>query len=336
MKLLSPPPFAVAFPKPKDERMTCRSAQPLRLAFTLVELLVVIAIIGVLVALLLPAVQAAREAARRSECSNNLKQIGLALHNFQDTHKSFPPGGVSGASTTAVHRKFQITPNTLHGWAAFTLPFMEQQPLYEKYTFRQDWRAPANGPARETVLSVFLCPSAPRASKIHSVTIGGYGTVAAAVTDYGVNNAINANLGPMALIDAESAANPAGMMRVNELHGFADIIDGASNTFWITEDGGRPTHYRKGHKQATGTISGATWADRDNEYITHGYSNNGASSPGPCPVNCSNNNEIYSFHPGGAMVAMGDGSVRFLAETVSIRVVGRMLTRAGREAVELP
>jgi prepilin-type N-terminal cleavage/methylation domain-containing protein len=111
-------------------------------AFTLVELLVVIAIIGVLVALLLPAVQAAREAARRSQCSNNMRQLGLAFQNFHDTHLCLPPGKVTSASyPNPVHQKFSIPSGPEHGWAAFLLPYMEMGNLRDRYRLDVTWNA---------------------------------------------------------------------------------------------------------------------------------------------------------------------------------------------------
>src|SRR5262245_4228022 len=110
-----------------------------RQAFTLVELLVVIAIIGVLVALLLPAVQSAREAARRMQCSNNVKQVMLAMHHFHDANLVLPPGAVRGATATVAHTKFSLPVNIKHGWAPFILPFMEQKPLADKYRWDLDW-----------------------------------------------------------------------------------------------------------------------------------------------------------------------------------------------------
>lgn len=309
--------------------------RPRRPAFTLVELLVVIAIIGVLVALLLPAVQSAREAARRMQCSNNLRQIGIALHNFEDTNKCFPPGGVSGTTLTEAHNRFLITANTNHSWVIFLLPFMEQKNVYDLYKFNVDFRAPANQQARETVIKTLICPSTPRATPVQSVTYAGYGAVKVALTDYGVNNSISAALGPTAgpnLIDAASEASPHGVMRVNEMQRFSDITDGTSNTFWIAENAGRPSLYRTGHKLVSGTtITGAGWTDRDNEYITHGFSTDGVTSAGPCAINCTNNNEIYGFHPSGGMVIFGDASVRMMMQGTDIRVVGAMLTRSAGE-----
>src|SRR5437868_10402130 len=100
-----------------------------RSGFTLVELLVVIAIIGVLVALLLPAVQSARESARRMQCTNNIRQIGLALHNFHDTNLTLPPGSITSGTTSNAHTKFNIPTNVIHGWAVFIYPYMEQKAL---------------------------------------------------------------------------------------------------------------------------------------------------------------------------------------------------------------
>src|SRR5687768_14877758 len=104
-----------------------------RKAFTLVELLVVIAIIGILIALLLPAVQAAREASRRSQCSNNLKQIGLGLHNFHDVRGYLPPGGLNGATVTPAHKQLNIPANLNHAWSVFILPYIEQDALWDQY-----------------------------------------------------------------------------------------------------------------------------------------------------------------------------------------------------------
>jgi prepilin-type N-terminal cleavage/methylation domain-containing protein len=314
-----------------------RGVRICRGGFTLVELLVVIAIIGILVALLLPAVQAAREASRRTQCSNNLKQIGLALHNFEETHGFLPPGGVSGSRPRQPHLKFRIPTRIEHGWAVFLLPFIEQQALYDRYDMRRDWRTPQNRAVRETNLPFMKCPTTPMWDRMDQQSFGGYGTVKSAVTDYGVNNAINRSLYALRVIDEQSFRNPYGVMRVNELQRFSDINDGLSNTMWIFEDAGRPFQWIAGHKRGSReNITGTGWANRHNEFITHGYNFEGTGSPGPCAVNCTNNNEIYGFHPGGAMGVVGDGSVRFIADTVSIRVVGRLLTRDAGEMVVLP
>ena len=308
-----------------------------RRAFTLVELLVVIAIIGILVALLLPAVQAAREAARRMQCSNNLKQMGLALHNFESSRRYFPPGSITGNTLTEAHKQLNLPAGLSHAWMMFLLPHAEQQALFDQYQFNRDWRDPLNKTVRETHLSLVTCPSTPNSKRLDSATSGGF-TWQSAASDYGVDNAVNAALYPLNLIDVASSKSPDGVMSINELHTVAQILDGMSNTMWICEDAGRPMAYRVKRRLIAGIrVSGAGWADRENEYITHGVDfATGTIFSGPCPINCTNNNEIYSFHPGGAMCMFGDGSVRFVAETIDIRVVARLITKEAGEPVTLP
>jgi prepilin-type N-terminal cleavage/methylation domain-containing protein len=308
-----------------------------RRGFSLVELLVVIAIIAILVALLLPAVQAAREAARRMSCSNNLKQYGLGIHNFHDTYKVLPAGGVRppGANAPAdPQRRFSIPLTVNHGWMIFLLPFMDQQPLYDQYRRDLDWKDAANLVIRETQLQVAQCPSAPRRNRTDSFNASGFGTVVGACTDYGVVNGTDAGaLFNAGLIDAETRGNSEGLMRVNRCCNFAEVLDGLSNTMWIVEDGARPDRFQFGRKKVAGRFTGAMWADDANEFILHGFDNAGVTQGGPCPMNCSNNNELYSFHPGGVMVVLGDGSVRFLAQTLELRFVARLISKAAGEPI---
>ena len=311
----------------------------MRRGFTLVELLVVIAIIGVLVALLLPAVQAARESARRTQCSNNVKQIGLALHNFHDTHNSLPPGAIDATApaTNSVRVKFNATFPTEHGWAVFLLPYIEQKNLYDQYTFQSDWRATGpNQLVRESPIGTFICPSSPIPKRFDNFTAAPF-TVKAAAGDYFVINDVSTALIAPGLIDNQQAAVLDGVMTIisdtlPSTQRFSEITDGLSNTFWITEDAGRPTRYRK-RKNLGGRFSGAGWADRDNEGILHGFTDDGVNSPGPCAMNCTNDNEIYSFHNNGAMILMGDGSVRLLPQTTNIRIVARLITRGAGDQV---
>ena len=164
-------------------------------AFTLVELLVVIAIIGVLVALLLPAVQAAREAARRSQCANNLKQLGVALHNFESTRKYLPPGAITGSTPTEAHQVFSVPVHMTHGWTIFLLPYLEQQGVYDQYQLDQDWRTAENRDARESLIPTLLCPSTPRTDRAVTFNAGTFGPITAAISDYAVDNTINPTLG---------------------------------------------------------------------------------------------------------------------------------------------
>src|SRR5690606_27248796 len=176
--------------------MTCHTRR--RPGFTLIELLVVIAIIAILIALLLPAVQQAREAARRSQCKNNLKQMGLALHNYHDVAGQFPPALTHAGDVATWPAALNITFNQSTTGFTLLLPYLDQAPLYNQYNFNEasvpvaanglplagtgNWQA--NVPATSTILSVFLCPSDP-APLLHSGAVGGvYESIDAAPTSY--------------------------------------------------------------------------------------------------------------------------------------------------------
>jgi prepilin-type N-terminal cleavage/methylation domain-containing protein len=306
----------------------------LRKGFTLIELLVVIAIIAILIGLLLPAVQKVREAANRIKCSNNLKQVGLGLHNYQAQNGFFPPGAVTTSTTVAAtetRRKLGITTPSDHSWTPFLLPFIEQDNLHRQYNFNAHWYSTANQAVRETLLSIFVCPSTPGgAQRFNQRTVGGV-TARAAAGDYAPNNAYGAALEGLGLVDV--AVNRNGILQVNQVWSIAEIRDGTSNTSIIAECAGRPARYQAGRLiSPTGQQDGG-WADRENEYITHGYSADGTSTPGPCHTNCTNNNEVYSFHSGGAMHVLADGSVRFVKASMNIRLFVKLLTRSGDDIV---
>ncbi len=197
-----------------------------RRGFTLVELLVVIAIIGILIALLLPAVQAAREAARRSQCTNNIKQVGLALHNYHDSFKSFPPRAVFGAGGTGPPQ-YQYH----HTWLTAILPFMEQQPLYDS----TDMGAPAWGqPIVSTLVPTLLCPSDATALNDTSQTNGNI-----AWTNYAGPTAWDwwlrrdRNIGPPWVPQANTRSD--GVFMADNTTRLRDITDGTSNTLLAAE-----------------------------------------------------------------------------------------------------
>jgi prepilin-type N-terminal cleavage/methylation domain-containing protein/prepilin-type processing-associated H-X9-DG protein len=304
-----------------------------RRGFTLVELLVVIAIIGVLVALLLPAVQMARESARRSQCNNNLRQIELGLHSFHDSYGALPPAAITNTTGIAA-TKLNLRSGAIHGWAIFIYPYIEQKNLQDFYKWEKNWYDAENKSVREAIVPTFICPSTPKPKRLDNSSSGV--SWSAAASDYGVCNGSDAaNLDPLGLIAKGTKLKPNGAMRVNEMQKFSDVTDGLSNTFWIGEAAGRPQLYRsKSLRVGTSRAAGASMLDRDNEFIMHGFNSTGTANPGPCPMNCTNGDELYSFHPGGINVAMGDGSVRYLSQVMPLRLVAALISREGKDSTE--
>ena len=192
----------------KVDRMFYASNEQTRRGFTLVELLVVIAIIGVLVALLLPAVQSARESARRMQCSNTVKQIGLAMHNFHDVNLCLPPGGVATSTgPTVAHTKFSIPLNVIHGWGVFFYPYMEQKSLSDQYQWNQNWHHASNLQVQKTFVNGLICPSSPEPKRIDTKA-----TTPVVSMDYGIMNGLNSpatTLFPLGLIDGDRTWPPS-------------------------------------------------------------------------------------------------------------------------------
>jgi len=321
-----------------NKRIQCTRSRP---AFTLIELLVVIAIIAVLIGLLIPAVQKVREAAYRTRCMNNLKQLGLACYHFENDRGFFPPGGVRTRAIGGPCPKLGIPVGVDHGWCIFVLPYIEQSAVYSLYRFDRNWNAVENQAAAKSIIPTFVCPSNPESPIANNQ----------ANSDYAATNGIGgpAGLVSMGLIDNLGGSLDGynkkyhGIMRVWDDVTFTtppehflcradDIQDGLSQTIILSEGVGRPTLWRSTGRTALST-SGGPWASDENEYLTHGFSWDGLSSPGPCAVNCTNGNEIFGFHPQGAFVAMADGSVTFLRKNIAIRIVGRLLTRASGDVL---
>ena len=344
--------------------------------FTLVELLVVIAIIGVLVALLLPAVQAAREAARRSSCTNNLKQIGIGLHNHHDTKKVFPPGGFSDQPPIGTGGGWGSS------WMVFILPFIEQNTLYEKFLFNggSGWGASATNNynmASNVGIEVYFCPSSP----LNKVAVSPHnGTNICGPTYVGISGAVNGlipgytesriftNGGSAGCCSGGLASGGGILVPGNARLNFASITDGSSNTlavseygdFLITTPNGAKVDWRSGglHSFIIGWHTTAIPANNTNINDARTFNMNtirwpindkkGKSqsagwpeAPGNCGSvgvcdNAGTNTPLNSAHPGGVMGLMGDGSVRFIAQTTTMAVVAAIATRDEGISTQLP
>jgi len=299
-----------------------------RRGFTLIELLVVIAIIAVLIALLLPAVQQAREAARRSQCKNNLKQLGLAIHNYHDSHRTFPNGGFA---------EFHGSVSYGNGlsWLVMILPYIEQAPLYNQFNFKAT-NFGTNVALSRNLIPGYMCPSGTKILETNNTTnytTHYYGVMGPWST---ITNAATGTAYPMdpkasTFSDNSYGGMPiSGMLGCNRTTRMRDVSDGTSNTLmvgeisWNTPGGWRNWIRGCQTNGACASIKGIHYPINSNRY------------EGGTPASNFNDISFASSHTGGAHFLMGDGGVHFLSENMSMSVYAGMGSCNGSEIVATP
>jgi prepilin-type N-terminal cleavage/methylation domain-containing protein/prepilin-type processing-associated H-X9-DG protein len=303
-----------------------------RRGFTLIELLVVIAIIAILTGLLLPAVQKAREAGIRLQCENNLKQLGLAVHDYCLVQAGIPPA-------------YTYTSAPPTGWGTWLLPYIEQDTLYRSYNFNagyDDTTKNAGGMSNQDVvctpIKTMICPAAPIRGPYTKImpSYPGYPPIPPAI-------AIAADYSPLVAVSGDlagylgwSTPNLGGAFQPDMFTPLTSIKDGTSQTFLLVEIAGKIEWYENGKDMGQqlqlffGGCGG--WGDpMTGGTALYGSSYDGTMEPGPCGINCSNDFGLYSFHPTGANVVFCDGSVHFLANSTDIRVIASLTTAWGGE-----
>jgi prepilin-type N-terminal cleavage/methylation domain-containing protein/prepilin-type processing-associated H-X9-DG protein len=329
--------------------------------FTLIELLVAIAIIGVLIALLLPAVQAAREAARRSQCTNNLKQVGLAIANYESAHGCLVSGYLSATSPLAQFgvAGYNPDPHTFDngpgwGWLALLLPFTEQVPLYNAINTNLPTWVPDNGTVVTVQLGVYLCPSANNPTPTCRMVDANLDPLSVpnlefARANYQYNMGWNdTSITPAATSYDDPIRGCNGPIYRNSHVSFAGVSDGLSNTVIA----GEKSPY----------LADATWVGIIPGYRHFAYNAFASAGTGGAGVNydypgailaahsgpslyespqvihppnspLGHTDEMYSLHPGGANVLLGDGSVRFIKQSINLLTWQALSSRSGAEVI---
>lgn len=259
-----------------------------RAGMSLIELLIVLSIISLLLQLVVPAVQHARESARRATCANSLRQIALACQSYEVSTKKFPPG-------------FILKPR--HNYVQYILPYIEEQAIYDKYDFKSDWNAGANIETTKSDILLLHCPTAPREYPY--------------ISDYAVCTKLNDEL-KVALVKEKlvrDRTDTTGILRGKPIEP-AKITDGLSHTILMCETSGRPDRYVLGQLKRSNTITGARWATPAARFEIDYRCDGSKLGKGSQLINCTSKNEVYSFHEEGANFAYGDGSVKLVAKDV--------------------
>jgi prepilin-type processing-associated H-X9-DG protein/prepilin-type N-terminal cleavage/methylation domain-containing protein len=289
-------------------------------AFTLVELLVVITIIGVLISMLIPAVQGAREAGRRSQCANNLRQLGIGVKGHVAARLYFPPA-------TSYHPP-------RHNVISFILPHLEQGNVYDKIDLDENWNSERNLPHTQVTLPLLLCPSAPGRREF--------------VSDYAAATRIARNDGFGPLVAAGLVTSRGGdgnrkwegvlqhRLRVvdGQLTAYritpAHVRDGLSNTMLLFEDAGREDLYQQGRLVEPGGAPDGEWASHKAYFVIE------ENCRRTQLMNCTNRDEVYGFHPGGANFLFADGSVHRLFESIDPETFISLFTREAGDIGAVP
>ena len=315
-----------------------------RNGFTLIELLVVIAIIAILIGLLLPAVQKVREAAARMSCQNNLKQIGLALHNYENTRGGLPP---SRNSKNSGLPPTIPTGSNRGGVMVFILPYIEQDNVLKAFDQKQDYLSLTNATILPITFKLYQCPSSPGSPRKLSQPAGSNKyldvigptnpTSSGGVWNYAElsnPNALETFVADYAsCVQVKSNDALYGAMRQNTLTPIVNITDGTSNTVVFTELAGLPKYYAYGKpstKSDATKVGDVSWASQDWRVTFTGDSANTN-----CAINCNNDLNPYSFHTGGANFVFADGSVRFLRDTLTSATLISLISAQNGEVVTL-